>query len=148
MTDGFVFVSRYEAGAFAVKVGKPRKPLRIAPNGIQPEEFEPVGTVPCAGRLPLYRHDARPEGPDLFIEALALIRDRRGTRADGADGRRRSGHARYKARATALGLDDIAFHAGDAGAAPPSRWRGASSCLRVPDRCPISSSKASPPGCR
>lgn len=109
MTDGFVFVSRYEAEAFAAKVGRPAKPLVIAPNGIQPEEFDPLPAQPDRAEF-LYIGMMRDlKGPDLFIEALALLRDRRGSApealmiGDGPD------TARYQARAAALGLERLVF---------------------------------------
>ncbi|HWJ76015.1 MAG TPA: glycosyltransferase family 4 protein [Kaistia sp.] len=110
MTDGFVFVSRYECDAFAAKVGPPEKPFCIAPNGIEAAEFAPLPVD--SGRADfLYIGMMRDlKGPDLFIDALALIRDRRGFTpsalmvGDGPD------TARYKAKATALGLGGIVFH--------------------------------------
>ncbi len=74
MTDAFIFVSRYEADAYAAKVHPPRPIAEIIPNGLRPEEFEPVAPA----------HDARNfiyvgmlrdlKGPDVFIRALAALR--------------------------------------------------------------------------
>ncbi|MBN9060287.1 glycosyltransferase family 4 protein [Kaistia sp. MMO-174] len=78
MTDALVFVSHYEAQAYAQKVGAPRKPWRIVPNGIREEEFEPVVAVPNPADF-LYIGMMRDlKGTDVFIHALARLRDRRG----------------------------------------------------------------------
>ena len=110
LSDGFVFVSRYEAAAFAAKVGAPTKPFRIAPNGIRAEEFEPL--VPAPDRVDfLYIGMMRDlKGPDLFIEALGLLQKRMAAPlsallvGDGPDS------ARYMARCAALGLTGVSFH--------------------------------------
>jgi glycosyltransferase involved in cell wall biosynthesis len=74
MTDAFIFVSAFEAGAYAAKVGKPRKPWRIVHNGLRPEEFEPIAPRPDASDF-LFVGELRDlKGPDLFIEALARLR--------------------------------------------------------------------------
>ncbi|MDQ0436202.1 glycosyltransferase involved in cell wall biosynthesis [Kaistia dalseonensis] len=104
ITDAFVFVSRYEADAYAAKVGRPTKPWRIAPNGIRPEEFVPVRENADAADF-LYIGMMRDlKGPDLFIDALARLRDQRGVAptaeivGDGPD------KPRYVAKAERLGL--------------------------------------------
>ncbi len=129
-SDGFVFVSRYEADAFAAKVGGPRKPFRIAPNGIQPAEFEPLVAARAKADF-LYIGMMRDlKGPDLFIEALALLRDRRAVPptallvGDGPD------LARYKARAEALGLSDVRFEP----AMPARRAFARAGAIVVPSR--------------
>ena len=111
MTDGFVFVSRYEAEAFAAKVGISQKPFRIAFNGIADEEFEPLPEPRTPRADFLYIGMMRDlKGPDLFIEALARLRDQRGVAptahlvGDGPD------TERYKALAMRLGLGELAFH--------------------------------------
>lgn len=78
LTDAFIFVSRYEAAAYAAKVRRPRCVAQVIPNGLTAEEFEPVAAA--AGQRPfLYVGMLRDlKGPDVFIEALALLRDRRG----------------------------------------------------------------------
>jgi glycosyltransferase involved in cell wall biosynthesis len=110
LTDAFIFVSRYEADAFAAKVRQPRRPARIIPNGLREEEFIPVRRQP----------DARPfvyigmlrdlKGPDVFIDALALLRGRRRPHAAHIFG---SGEdaANYRAQVDRLGLSGaVAFH--------------------------------------
>lgn len=110
MTDAFIFVSRYEANAYAAKVHPPKPLAEIIPNGLRPEEFEPVAPA----------HDARDfmyvgmlrdlKGPDVFIRAVAALR---------AGGHDVSAHVygagddaeRYYALAAELGLGEaVAFH--------------------------------------
>jgi glycosyltransferase involved in cell wall biosynthesis len=72
-TDAFVFVSRYEADAYAEKVGRPKKPVAIVRNGLRPEEFEPVAPAPEARDF-LFIGELRDlKGTDVFIEAVGRI---------------------------------------------------------------------------
>ena len=78
MTDAFVFVSQYEADTFAEKVGKPRKPSAVVLNGLRPEEFEPVATVPDARDF-LFVGELRDlKGPDVLLNALVRMREATG----------------------------------------------------------------------
>jgi glycosyltransferase involved in cell wall biosynthesis len=79
MTDAYVFVSRYEADTFAAKVGATKKPVTIAVNGLQPEEFEPVVAAPDARDFLFIGTMRDLKGPDVFIEALATLAGRTGT---------------------------------------------------------------------
>lgn len=73
MTDAFIFVSRYEADTYAAKIGTPRRPTAIVRNGLRPEEFEPVLPQPDAADF-LYIGELRDlKGPDVFIDALAIM---------------------------------------------------------------------------
>ncbi|MCX5577557.1 glycosyltransferase [Kaistia terrae] len=105
LTDALVFVSAYEAKTYGQKVGAPRKPWRIVPNGISEVEFEPVETRPDAADF-LYIGMMRDlKGTDVFIDALALLRDKRGAAptaeivGDGDD------KERYQAQVRRLGLE-------------------------------------------
>src|SRR5205085_2912721 len=73
-TDAFVFVSAFEAAAYAAKIGKPRQPARIVHNGLRPEEFEPVMPRPDARDFVFVGELRQLKGPDAFIEALARLR--------------------------------------------------------------------------
>lgn len=75
MTDGFVFVSQYEADTYAAKVGRPRAPVSIVPNGLRPEEFEPVAPLADAADFLFIGTLRELKGPDLFLIALALLRE-------------------------------------------------------------------------
>ena len=78
MTDAFIFVSQYEANAYLEKVGRTRKPVILVRNGLRPEEFVPVAPRPDARDF-LYIGMLRDlKGPDVFIGALAEVRERTG----------------------------------------------------------------------
>jgi glycosyltransferase involved in cell wall biosynthesis len=78
MTDGFIFVSQYEADAYAAKVGAPRAPVNIVPNGLRPEEFEPVAALPEAADFLFIGTLRDLKGPDVLLSALALLRKEKG----------------------------------------------------------------------
>ncbi len=73
MTDGFIFVSRYEADTYAAKVGRPRAPVNVIPNGLRPEEFEPVAALPDAADFLFIGTLRALKGPDVFLSALTLL---------------------------------------------------------------------------
>lgn len=109
-TDAFIFVSQYEADAYAAKVRRPKRIARVIPNGLREAEFEIV--APSADARPyLYVGMLRDlKGPDVFIAALAILRDR---------GRPCGAHIfgsgddadRYRETVSALNLDaEISFH--------------------------------------
>jgi glycosyltransferase involved in cell wall biosynthesis len=78
MTDAFIFVSQYEEDAFVAKIGRPRAPMTVALNGLRAEEFVPV-TPNADARDFLFIGLMRPlKGPEEFIRALAIVRDRTG----------------------------------------------------------------------
>ena len=72
-TDGLLHVSAYEAEVYREKVGAPCCPQNVVPNGLKPEEFEPITPRPDAADF-LYIGELRDlKGVDVFIEALALL---------------------------------------------------------------------------
>ncbi len=73
MTDGFIFVSRYEADTYAAKVGRPRVAASVVPNGLRPEEFAPVAPLPDAADFLFIGTLRALKGPDLFLSALAQL---------------------------------------------------------------------------
>jgi len=75
LTDGLVFVSDYERKAFEDKVGAPPCPVYRVPNGLRPEEFEPVGANPNAVDFLFIGMLRDLKGPDVFIDAIARLRD-------------------------------------------------------------------------
>ena len=75
MTDAFIFVSQYEADAFAAKVGRLKKPVTVVLNGVKPDEFEAVLPAPDARDFLFIGELRALKGTDTFIEALALMRD-------------------------------------------------------------------------
>lgn len=131
LTDGFVFVSRYEAETFAEKVGKPQKPFAIVYNGLRPEEFAPIAPADDARDFLFIGEIRDLKGPDVFLEALAAIGPHEGRRpsavvvGDGPD------RDRIRGLAVSLGLaGSVAFMA-------PMPARAAfrlARCLVVPSR--------------
>lgn len=110
MTDAAIFVSRYEADAYAAKVGAPRFRTAIVPNGLKSAEFEQVSPNRDATDF-LYIGMLRDlKGPDVLIEALALLRDR-GTKASAAIYGAGDDGDRYKALVEERDLADVvSFH--------------------------------------
>ncbi|MEZ5792060.1 MAG: glycosyltransferase family 4 protein [Nitratireductor sp.] len=81
MTDRLIFVSGYERDGYIEKVGKPRCAVSLVYNGLSPEEFEPVHPDQDAADF-LYIGMMRDlKGADVFLEALALLRERDGISA-------------------------------------------------------------------
>ncbi|HVY20038.1 MAG TPA: glycosyltransferase family 4 protein [Bauldia sp.] len=78
MTDAFVFVSQYEADAYAAKVGEPRAAVSIALNGLRADEFEPVAPAPDARDFVFIGMMRAMKGAEDFLRALGIIRDRTG----------------------------------------------------------------------
>lgn len=131
MTDRLIFVSQYEADGYATKVSKPRCPVTLVPNGLRPEEFEPVEHPGDAADF-LYIGMMRDlKGPDVFLKAVAILRDRHGrtVRAhfvgDGPD------KARYETMIAEFGLaGQIEVH----GAMPAREAFAMARILVVPSR--------------
>jgi glycosyltransferase involved in cell wall biosynthesis len=111
LTDALVFVSRYEAETYTRKVGPPRRPWRVVPNGLREDEFVPVEARRDAADF-LYIGMLRDlKGTDVFINALARLRELRGTAPTAhivGDG---PGKPHYDAQVQALALQDaVHFH--------------------------------------
>jgi glycosyltransferase involved in cell wall biosynthesis len=105
-TDHLLFVSGYELETFRRKVGEPRPLHRLVYNGLQSREFEPVALADGAADF-LYIGMMRDlKGPDIFIDALALVEARLQRQicavmvGDGDD------RPRYEAQANRLGLSE------------------------------------------
>lgn len=78
MTDHLLFVSSYEERIYDEKVGKPRCPVSLVHNGLNPAEFVPVATDPDATDF-LYIGMMRDlKGPDLFLAALKQVEETTG----------------------------------------------------------------------
>lgn len=110
-TDHLLFVSDYERRAYRKKVGEPPIPNTLVHNGLRAPEFIAVPPSPDAADF-LYIGMMRDlKGPDLFIDALAMVEKRTGRRlradmvGDGDD------LPKYRRQAAAVGLADrITFH--------------------------------------
>ncbi len=72
-TDMFVFVGQHETETFTAKVTAP-KYAAIVPNGLRPEEFDPVADVSDAADFVFIGTLRDLKGPDVFIKALAIAR--------------------------------------------------------------------------
>ncbi len=111
MTDGFIFVSRYEADTYAAKVGRPRAAASIIPNGLRPEEFDPVVAVPEAADFLFIGTLRELKGPDLFLIALALLREETGRSPTAVVVGGGDDKPRYVSMAAELGLSEtVTFH--------------------------------------
>lgn len=76
MTTSLIFVSDYERNAYHEKVGIPRCPEAIVYNGISPEEFIPVASQEDATEFLYIGMKRDLKGPDLFLDAMKIARDR------------------------------------------------------------------------
>lgn len=110
MTDALIFVSEYEAGAYAAKVRPPRGLAAVVPNGLRPEEFEPVRPHPDARDF-LYVGMLRDlKGPDVFIRAISALKLEGHYVAANVYGAGDDAE-RYHAMVVELGLaDSVTFH--------------------------------------
>ncbi len=78
MTTSLIFVSDYERNAYHEKVGIPRCPEAIVYNGISPEEFVPVPLKDDATDFLYIGMKRDLKGPDIFLDALKIARDKSG----------------------------------------------------------------------
>jgi len=110
ITDAIVHVSAYEAGVYRRKVGVPRCPAQVVPNGLRPEEFDPVVPRRDARDLLFLGTFRELKGIDVFLAAMAELEK---------SGRRVSAHLvgqpdelpRFEEQARTLGLTDrVSFH--------------------------------------
>ncbi len=76
VTDGLIFVSRYEAEQYAKKVGTPRIPSQIVYNGLRSCEYEPVAVAADAADFLFIGTLRDLKGPDLFVRAVARLAER------------------------------------------------------------------------
>lgn len=73
-TDVIIFESAYSSHMFDDKVGKPPNRTIIIPNGVQPQEFEPVETEQSATDFVFVGELRHLKGVDLLLQALAILR--------------------------------------------------------------------------
>ena len=78
MTTSLIFVSEYEKKAYHEKVGKPNCPEAIVYNGISDEEFVPVPLIKDASDFLYIGMKRDLKGPDIFLDALKIARERSG----------------------------------------------------------------------
>ncbi|AXS40969.1 glycosyltransferase family 4 protein [Breoghania sp. L-A4] len=131
MTDGLIFVSRYEETQYREKIHAPKVPNRVIHNGLRPDEFQPVIPAADAADFLFIGEMRHLKGPDVFLRALAMIHEQ--------TGRCPTAHlvgpgaqvGEYKEQADQLGLGEhVSFH-------PPMPARQAfamARCVAIPSR--------------
>jgi glycosyltransferase involved in cell wall biosynthesis len=111
ITDAIVHVSAYEAETYRHKIGTPRCRAQVVPNGLRPEEYDPVTPRADARDLLFLGTFRELKGIDIFLSAIAEI--------EKTSGKRISAHLvgqpdelpRYHEQARSLGLlDRVTFH--------------------------------------
>ncbi|WP_036290603.1 glycosyltransferase family 4 protein [Methylosinus sp. PW1] len=78
VTDFIPFESAYAQERFARAIGFSRAATRVVPNGLRPEELEPITPIAEAADFLYVGEWRRFKGVDTLIEALSLIRDATG----------------------------------------------------------------------
>lgn len=80
-TDAIIFESAFSARAYQEKVGLPQSQAVIIPNGVYPHEFAQLHLDNQAADF-LFVGELRDlKGPDVLLEALALLKEKRQVRA-------------------------------------------------------------------
>ncbi|MDO8878296.1 MAG: glycosyltransferase family 4 protein [Pseudolabrys sp.] len=72
--DLFLFESAFSANVFHEKIGTPLGLVRIAHNGVSPQEFDPVVARPDATDLVFLGELRHLKGVDVLIDAIARLR--------------------------------------------------------------------------
>ena len=78
ITDAIIHVSAYEAETYRRKVGIPRCDAVVIRNGLRPDEFLPATPNPDARDLLFLGMIRNLKGIDVFLQALARLRDTHG----------------------------------------------------------------------
>lgn len=125
LTDHILFVAEFERRTYAEKIGDPQCPSSVNYNGLRDPEFAPVEPATNAADFLFLGELRKLKGPDLFLQALAELRNRGHSRAsavvvgDGPDAEA------VRAMSQQLGLGDaVTFH-------PPMKARDAFAMARV-----------------
>ncbi len=110
MTDAIVHVSKFEADTYRQKIHAPRCRVQVIPNGLRPDEFEPIAPHSDARDLLFIGAFRDLKGIDVLLAAIAKLK---------ASGRRITanlvgqpeGRAEFEAIARNLDIaDQVAFH--------------------------------------
>jgi glycosyltransferase involved in cell wall biosynthesis len=110
MTDAIIHVSKFEADIYRRKIHVPRCRVRIIPNGLRPDEFDPVTPHPDARDLLFLGAFRELKGVDVLLASIAKLK-MSGTRVTANLVGQPEGRATYVARAAELGISDqVAFH--------------------------------------
>jgi glycosyltransferase involved in cell wall biosynthesis len=101
-TDGIVFESEFGALAYHAKIGAPRCPERVIPNGLSAEDFAPLPALAPDYDAVFVGELRQLKGVATLIDAVAELTKERGLRVaiagTGPDG------VQFRARAAAAGL--------------------------------------------
>ena len=131
MTDGLVFVSHYEEAQYRSKIQAPETSWKVIHNGLRADEFEPVTPARDAADFLFIGELRHLKGPDVFLNALAMIREQTGTCPSAHVVGPGAQTDEYKELARTLGLAQaVHFH-------PPMRAREAfamARCVVIPSR--------------
>lgn len=131
MTDGLVFVSRYEERQYRAKIQQPKTAWQVIHNGLRVEEFDPVATIDDAADFLFIGELRHLKGPDVFLEALVKIREQTGHCPSAHIVGPGAETEFYKTMARDFGLsDNVQFH-------PPMPAREAfamARCVVIPSR--------------
>jgi glycosyltransferase involved in cell wall biosynthesis len=128
-TDAIVFESAFAEGRYREQVGAAIRIARVIPNGLTPEEFEPVAAGSGAADVLFIGELRRLKGVDVLLEALARLHGDRAVSAcvvgDGPDAEH------FRVLADRLGLANrVRFQ----GAMPARRAFSEGRILVVPSR--------------
>jgi glycosyltransferase involved in cell wall biosynthesis len=75
LTDGLIFESAFAARVYREQVSKAGLPARIVPNGLHPEDFDPVLPGPDSTDVLMIGELRTLKGVDVLLRALALLRE-------------------------------------------------------------------------
>lgn len=102
-TDAIIFESAFSARAYQEKVGLPSAKAVVIPNGVYPREFAELHLDSLAADFLFVGELRQLKGPDVFLDALAILSRKRDLRAvivgSGKD------EASLKRQASKLGID-------------------------------------------
>src|SRR4051812_27144847 len=111
VTDAIIHVSQFEADTYRQKVQAPRCPVRIIPNGLRPEEFDPIEPAADARDLLFLGAFRDLKGIDVLIKAIAELQATKGLRVTANLVGQPEGRDDYVALAEFLGVADrVEFH--------------------------------------
>lgn len=110
LTDAIIHVSAFEAATYRRKIHVPRCRVRVIPNGLRPQEFEPVAFQPDARDLLFLGAFRELKGIDVLLAAIAELNST-GMKVTANLIGQPEGRVTYVARAAELGISDqVAFH--------------------------------------
>jgi len=111
MTDAIIHVSQFEADTYRRKIHAPRCRIRVIPNGLRAEEFEPVTPRADARDLLFLGAFRELKGIDVLLAAIAKLKASTGMTVTANLVGQPEGRDTYVARAVELGIaGQVAFH--------------------------------------